>query len=703
MRHARRHPRSAAGRVFVTGWAGCAALLQAGAASGQPSGERAGLDEVVVTARKIAEDISRVPMSVQLLSADHLERRDLSNLYDLQYEVPGLVINNRGMFGAGISLRGVADEGGGGLAVAPHFNGVYLGRANLALARPFDLGRVEVVKGPQGTLYGRNATGGSINIISRIPDPEFNAAIEAASGTFDTTRINAHVNLPGDRFAVRFAIAGADGGGYIRNSLDDRRFAEEDYRAVRASVRAEPSDRLTIGATLQRVEDDGATGELWSPRPDQLPDPRDIHLTRVALADPFQSTVNDFASLSLDYEFAGFTLRSITGHARHEVRDRDDCEGTPALPGCVRGVHPLRYRQFSEELRIESREGGALDWLVGVYFFDGDEFQNFYQSRSTSPQPIYDYTATADETAYAVFGDVTRPLGARWRLNGGLRFSSERRRVTNVGSGSQDSPTLLAAKRSWDATSWRVSVDYSPGEQVFLYANVSNGFKSGGVTTTRLPTGEFDDYEPEAIIAYEAGVTAKSSEGNASLRASAFVYDFEDMQVTTTALFGDAVRTVVDNAAAVRIHGLDVHALGRFARHFTVSGGVVWLPRREFVEFIDAEGRSISGNDVSRASEFSASATIGYRVPMSTAGELSASVDYNWRSAFFFTKENSPLFFQDDFGLLNLNLRFDSSRADWYVFASARNLLDEDYFTQILFQSAPGYPSRYEAGFGWRF
>jgi iron complex outermembrane receptor protein len=369
----------------------------------------------------------------------------------------------------------------------------------------------------------------------------------------------------------------------------------------------------------------------------------------------------------------------------------------------VRGVHPLRYQQYSEEMRLESRDGKALDWLVGAYFFDGDEFQNFDLSRSTQPEPVNDYTATVDETAYAVFGDVTRSLGARWRLSGGLRFSREQRRVTNAGTGTQDSATLLAASRSWDATSWRAGVEFSPGEWGLVYANVSTGFKSGGVTTARLPTGEFDDYDPEKIIAYEIGVTAKSADGNGSLRASAFAYDFEDMQVTTTALFDDVVRTVVDNAAAARIHGLDVSAAGRIARRFTVSGGVVWLPRREFVEFIDAQGNSISGNFISRASEWSASASVGYRVPTSVAGELSATLDYNWRSAFFFTKENSPLFFQDDFGLLNVNLRFDASRAGWYVFASARNLLDEDYFTQIFFQSAPGYPSRYEAGFGWRF
>jgi iron complex outermembrane recepter protein len=153
----------------------------------KPSGEAA-LEEVLVTARLISEDVLRVPMSVQALSGEFLERRSLSNLYDLQYAVPGLVLNNRGMFGAGVSLRGVSDEGGGGLSVAPHFNSVYLGSSTLALARQFDVERVEVVKGPQGTLYGKNATGGSLNVFSRKPEPAFAAGAQGSWGSFDTVR-----------------------------------------------------------------------------------------------------------------------------------------------------------------------------------------------------------------------------------------------------------------------------------------------------------------------------------------------------------------------------------------------------------------------------------------------------------------------------------------------------------------------------------
>ena len=701
------HPRLNAWPLgFLPGsLASLALLLPTGAScqnSTQYSTDNSSLEEVVVTARMFEEDITRVPMSVQAFSGEFLERRALSNLYDVQFEVPGLVLNNRGMYGAGISLRGVADEGGGSLAVAPHLNGVYLGRATLALARQFDVERVEVVKGPQGTLYGRNATGGSLNVITRTPEPEFGAALEGAWGSFDTARIHGYVNLPGEKLATRIAFAGAEGDGFIRNSIDGRRFAEEDYYAIRASLRAQPSEALTIEATLQRVEDDGASGELWLPRRDRLPDPGDIHLTTVTLADPYLSTTNDFASVNLSYEFDGLTFRSISGYASNLTRNLDDCAGVAELPGCVRGVRPLRYEQYSQEFRLESRLGDSLDWLLGAYYVDGAQSQNFHLRLATPPAPIFNFTEISDEIAYAVFGDATKAIGERWRVNGGLRLSREKHRISDSGTGIADHPTPLAAKGSWDSTSWRLGVDFSPSDWLFLYANVSTGFKSGGVTTDLLPNGEFDDFDPEEIIAYEAGMSATLWGGRSTLRASAFAYDFEDMQVTTTAVIEGVPRTVVDNAAAARIDGVDFSATTWIGGRLIFTGMFVWLPRREFVEFIDARGNSLSGNEISRASEWSASASIGYRHPIAGLGELGADVDYNYRSEFFFTKENVPVQYQGNFGLLNLNLRFDSFRRGWYVFASARNLLDADYFTQVFLQSAPGYPARYEVGFGWR-
>ena len=163
--------------AFVVGvWLPVATLAQA------PPAE--GIAEIIVTARKIEENLQDVPMSVQALSGDFLDEANLTRLYELQFNTPGLVVNNAGLFGAGFALRGISDQGGSSVSVATHLNGVYLGNANLAIARMFDLERIEVLKGPQGTLYGRNATGGSINFITQTPQDDFSADIEGAYGSY---------------------------------------------------------------------------------------------------------------------------------------------------------------------------------------------------------------------------------------------------------------------------------------------------------------------------------------------------------------------------------------------------------------------------------------------------------------------------------------------------------------------------------------
>ena len=240
-----------AGAPWLRAAAASAFMLPGAAAFAVPAGNPAPVGEVVVTARKIREDVQNVPMSLQVLKADRLDETGTRRWYELQFSVPGLVINNTGFNGVGFSLRGVADQRVNGLSVAPHLNGVYLGDANVAVARLFDVERIEVLKGPQGTLYGRNATGGSVNVITAAPQATFDAALEVARSSFDTTRAQGHLDLPASRVATRFSFIASEGDGYVRNSVDDRRFAEDDYWGLRASLSFDASEKLRVNAMAQ--------------------------------------------------------------------------------------------------------------------------------------------------------------------------------------------------------------------------------------------------------------------------------------------------------------------------------------------------------------------------------------------------------------------------------------------------------------------
>jgi iron complex outermembrane receptor protein len=681
--------------LIVARCAVCAVVPPTALAHTGSAAEEAVLTAVIVTARKIAEDLQDIPMSVQALSGECLDAANLTRLYELQFSVPGLVVNNVGLFGAQFTLRGVAAQAGNDQSIALHLNGVYLGDANLAIARTFDLERIEVLKGPQGTLYGRNATGGSIDFITRAPQDAFGAEIEAAYGSFATKRAQGTLNLPLQRAAVRLAFIASEGDGYIRNSVDDRRFGEDDFWGFRASLTSDVSDRLRLSVMAQRVMDDGASGDLWTPHPDFLIDPSDIRLATVTLADPHLETENDNVDLTLEYDLAFGTLRSITGYGRNSTENLDDCAGIPMLQGCVRGGK-LRAEQWSEELQLHLNGDGAVDGLIGLYYFEAGRADDFHQYRPLiAPRPTTQH-ATVEERTAALFGQATLRFDEQWSVSGGLRISRDESHTNSLIAGVRAEPTRLIGDFDSDDLSWRLDLQYALSDDSMLYAGVSTGYKSGGVTTDSF-RAELDDFGPENLLAYEAGEKSRWLNGRLTLNAAAFYYDFDDLQVGVITNAGSDVA----NAARAEIYGIDADGYFAITDRLSVSGGVVWMPKREFVDFND-EGISYSGKELVRAPEWATSAAVTYELPVGDLGGLSARIEYNYRSSYFFTRENDPDFEQDGFGLLNVLLRFESHDG-WYAFASGRNLTNEDYFHQIFFQSSPGYPDTYEIGVGYRF
>lgn len=661
------------------------------------------LDEVIVTARKAEENLQDIPMSVQVMSAELLDKLDLTRLIDLQFNVPGLVVNNLGLNGAGFSLRGIADQGGSSLSVASYWNGVYLGSSRLSIARMFDLERIEVLKGPQGTLYGRNATGGSINVITQSPQDDFSANLEVAYGSFDTARVSGHVNMPFDSAAFRLAFTGSEGDGFIRNSVDSRKFAEQDFRGLRASLAIYASERLQFDVVVQHVEDDGASDELWLPRPDFLADPSDIRLTTVTLANPFLESKNDMVSARFAYDLGFATVRSVTGYARNEIDDLDDCAGIPILLGCIRGVRSSRHRQWSEEVQLVSQESASVDWIVGAYYYGDESAGNFFQLTPViDPEPTIDRLTDTDATAYAVFSQATWAFADSWSITAGLRLNDEEYRLSTFGTGTDDSPTTVSDTIDGNNTSWRLDLEHTVTDDVLVYAGVSTGFKSGGINIQ--PGGVLDSFGAEDLTAYEAGAKTQWLDRRLTLNAAAFYYDFRDLQVSTSTITDSGIIFETDNAAKAEIYGIDTNGKMRITERVTVSGGIVWLPKREFVEYRnDSTGDTLSGNQLTRSPEWTATAAIEFDRPLRNVGNVSARLEYNYRSDFSYTTDNDPRFAQDGFGLLNIFLNFEPSDGKWYAFASGRNLGNEDYFNQVFLQASPGYPDSYELGFGYRF
>ena len=189
-----------------------------------------------------------------------------------------------------------------------------------------------------------------------------------------------------------------------------------------------------------------------------------------------------------------------------------------------------------------------------------------------------------------------------------------------------------------------------------------------------------------------------------TLNIAAFVYDFEDMQVSTSTITDDGLIFETDNAANAEIVGVDAEAALRLGDRLSLSAGVVWLPRREFASYRnDRTGDTLSGNLLTRAPEWTVATALDYVQPLAGQANIKVHIEYHYRSSFFYTVDNNPLFAQGPFGLLNTYVQFEPAGGRWYAFASGRNLGGEDYFNQVFLQSSPGYPVAYEAGVGYRF
>jgi iron complex outermembrane receptor protein len=271
-----------------------------------------------------------------------------------------------------------------------------------------------------------------------------------------------------------------------------------------------------------------------------------------------------------------------------------------------------------------------------------------------------------------------------------------------IGTGTQDSPALVSVKNDWRNVSWRLDIEYTASDDVLAYAGISTGFKSGGITIS--PSGSLDDFGPEDLTAYETGIKAQWLDHRLALSAAAFYYDFQDLQVDTFTVTATGLLFETDNAARAELYGIDMDGSFRISDRLLVSGGLVWLPKREFVEYRnDRTGDTLSGNQLARAPEWTATTAIRYKHPLQGYGSFSARLEYNYRSDFFYTTDNDPRFAQGNFGLLNIYLDLERANEKWYIFASGRNLGNVDYFNQVFLQSSPGYPDTYEAGFGYRF
>ncbi len=734
----------------------CLALPSA--ATGQETGgasrtappANAVLGVVVVTAQRREERLQSVPVAASVFSADQLRHRQVDDLQALQYTTPNLSMTPNRTSGTttSIAMRGqvelettpTVDP-----AVGLYLGGVYLARTTGANLELIDMERVEVLRGPQGTLFGRNTTGGAITLVPQPPSFTREGLLEATVGNFDLAEVTAVVNLPiaNERLAARLVTAHSEHGGYGRNSLLGVNLDDDDTDFMRAQLRYVPSDRTDVllafdgsrirtGAQLLTLfdVDPGADAipVLMGNPTDRLTNYVDPVARRIAAdrAGPASTRVWG-ASGTVTVDFARLTLKSITAYRELEVSAFDvDQDGTPYDLGVILFRGDAQH-QFSQELQFYGdAQGDRLRWIGGAHYF---QEAATYQQRGRMYLPAasrWDVGMPEGDVrndSLAFYGQATYAISPRLHVTGGARYNVDGRQLTSrnrqqlggveicrLDPALRDEPATCQAtlpERTFSYVPWTVVIDYAPIADTMLYVKLSRGFRAGGYNIRGATVVDLDTFEPEHVTAAELGAKSELFGNRLRLNLAWFRSEFDDIQLTQRELTAPGLRGVrfIENGGQARIEGgeLEVTALlGRLR-----LGGHYAITRPRFTQ-LDAQVEGVTLDSLFPLTP-DWNASLVADLPFEAgAWEFNVHADYAWRDDVPFGYDRASLARQQAYGLLNAMFSARFVPADLELSLWGRNLVDRRYIdrafdTDFYIGAIPGDPRTYGASLTYRF
>lgn len=648
--------------------------------------EEAFHDEVLVTANKRAEDIQSVSISITAIEAETLELLGAYNLADLPAQVPNLYVSTASQSHSPfLFIRGLGTTDFNQIAqgsVGVYQDEVYRNSTAVQLPQLLDLERVEVLRGPQSTLYGRNTTGGAIHLITAKPMPK---GIFRARGTFgsydlrDFTLVGG--SALGERAAFRAAATSRQRDGILTDLSSGEKVSDLDTWAARFALEFRPGERQSWRLT---VEGSGVDQQARN-RAASLSD-----LERWDVGEPWTVEINDpgadrmealGATVTGSVEFADFNLASITSYLASERQERADADSQ--VEDELENERFSDAEQWSQELRLTSTHGGRLSWLAGVHWFQEDltAYTDFEVIGLFGFISFFSENEFVQENqAAAVYGQGSYELGDRFSLTFGLRYTWEEKDFRNAQQGFFGAPLARGGGReSWVEPTGFVGFEHGVTSGLLWYGKLTHGFRSGGFNAG----GGVGDppFDPESVDSLETGVKWSWAKGR--LAASAFHSRYTDMQVLTRIVRNGIPDQILTNAAESEITGLEAELVLRPTRVFSLSAGLGWLDAT-FEEFIDTAGIDRAGKTLAVAPELSLNGIAELTIPSAGRGELAAALDWSYRDRMYFDFENTERIAQDALALFGGRLSWRPPSGRFEVAVWGRNLGDELYATRIL-------------------
>lgn len=722
-------------------------LLTLGITLALTSNASAQLEEVIVTAQKRAESLQDVPIAISAFTAEGMADMGIMSSQDLQLAVPALVFPSLGNLGQ-LYLRGVGTRftlNGLDPSIATYVGERYSPRGSGAIfSLGLDVDRVEVLKGPQGVLFGRNATGGAIRVIKKEVTDELEGKLRASVGNFDYYQAAGTVNVPiTDNLGIRLSGQIEKREGFRKNLAAGQmtylgaipsRHDELDRMQLNARVRWDVSERLTADLFVDYWTQDELSGSTFSLGPKELN--RGILFGGILDGLNHENTSTNAnqpndgnqigSELRLRYAFDNVDLVSITTYADFDMRWNSEGDGSSAQIFDPSSAFD-QSKTFSQELRIESTHDGALSWTAGAFYYDDEHSQEFIFWTADFPA-LFEASQgeqTVDTFSWAAFGHVKYAFNDNWALTAGLRYSYDERDavIRETTRGDLANRTLAAGlmpfgiKDDWSEVTPQITLEYSV-DNTLLYATYSSGYKSGGVNYPVYTTP--NGIEPEVLDMVELGIKGDYFDNTLRLNASLFYYDYTDLQVQRPAASGAG--TTVENAADAEIIGLDIDATWVPTDKLTLRFGLSALDS-EYKDYNAIVQRSaatvdgtigtatptpgavgqivdVSGRSLLKAPDLSYFVTANYDFAV-TGGVIPVSLTWSYKDDATFDFDDDPVWgpylVQDAYGLLSGRVSFEPSNGQWRVGLWGRNLTDEKYFNELAanaqgLRGAPGDP-----------
>lgn len=664
----------------------------------------AALEEIVVTAQRREESIQTVPIAITSLGERFLRDNRVADVTDLQNFVPGLKVGKGGGI-ARITLRGVGNEFlaiGGDAGVAFHLDGIFIGRAEAQLAGVYDVSRIEVLRGPQGTLYGRNATGGSINVIYNRPTETPEGYLSASYGSHNEYTIEGVASGPlADGVSGRLSVRRAYSDGYTRNAVPGQpNLDDKDNFSARGQLLLRPAADISLLLSADYYRDwsrgpgvkflGGPDGALT---PAQLPPFNGKTLVpfdkRAVVADATSRTYGEFWGLKseLKWSFATIDLRAITsyrgqkyGYKRYEGDGTDKPVSTLNIDNDI--------WQFSQELQLLSSGQGPLQWTAGAYYYT----ENGDQARVIpifQPGPVALFAGGRVNTdAFAVYGHVDYRFIDQLTLVLGARHSWDKRSVDEYQriTGTPIDGTHQG-KADWGAFTWDATLRYEPNDRSMAYLRAARGYKSGGWNTGTL---QITPFNPEHIMSWELGYKASLFDRRVRLSAAAFRNAYDDLQVTEVQGFS----ILLTNAATARIQGVELEVQANVTDHFQVNATGSYLDAHFRNYFNTDESRpgkglqNLAGNQLAQSPEWKFNVGGTYTAELSSGAAVTFRGTYYWQDRVFFTAFNEAQLSQRPVGRLDADIGFKTADGKWQFNLFGRNLTNRQVYNNVQVLSA---------------